>query len=95
MFAKTCWPKPLDKRIELVDGTDEPKFWQVVPTTFEEMCDWAYVSMNKISNDQTRRHLVLYRNPEVTHGSVVYPVTLRVQGFVERAKLTALGDWDG
>jgi hypothetical protein len=59
------------------------------------MCDWAYVSTNQISPDQTRRHLVLYRDLDMMEGSVVYPVTFRVQGFIERAKLTALGDWDG
>lgn len=66
-----------------------------MPVTFEEICDWAYVSVSKVSNDQTRRHLVLYRSPEATLDLVVYPVTLRVQGFIERAKLIALGDWDG
>jgi hypothetical protein len=59
------------------------------------MCDWAYVSTNKIAPDQTRRHLVLYCAVDTMDESVVYPVTFRVQGFIEHAKLTALGDWDG
>jgi hypothetical protein len=79
----------------LVDGTDEPECWQLVPVTFEDMCDWAYVSTNNISPDQTRRHLVLYRGLDMTEESVVYPVMFRVQGFIEHAKLTALGDWNG
>ena len=57
-LAKACWPETLKERTLLVDGTDEPECWQLVPVTFEDMCDWAYVSTNNISPDQTRRHLI-------------------------------------
>ena len=78
-----------------MDVEHEHEFWQLVPVTFEDICDWAYVSVNKTSDDQTRRHLVLYRDPAVANSDIIYPVTFRIQGFVERAKLTALGDWNG
>lgn len=77
----------------------EMESWQVVPENYEEVCDWAYVGNNEQSVDRTRTHLLLYNELEHAGRQVtdrtVYPVTLRVQGFLSKFNLACLGNWQG
>ncbi|KAK7027679.1 hypothetical protein R3P38DRAFT_2776739 [Favolaschia claudopus] len=56
----------------------------------------AYVGRNRSTTDHTRSWYLLYRSPPVypnSPSSLVCPVGIRVQGFVEYCNLKALGDY--
>jgi hypothetical protein len=66
----------------------------VVPSTFAEICDWAYVSKISDAVDHTRLYQVLY-NTAGSAVNTVYPVVLRLQGFLGRFEVSPLGTWNG
>jgi hypothetical protein len=45
-FTKDLWPAPM---LAAVDGRphEELETWQIVPITFAEICEWAYVCKKK------------------------------------------------
>lgn len=70
----------------------------LAPNTFAAICEWAYVARDMEAQDWTRSYCVLYREPEVAwavENDMLYPVTVRVQGFVDKFNLSPLGCWDG
>jgi len=70
--------------------------WQIVPADFETVCEWAYVSIDTSVSDWTRVYHLLYKQPSGDNeANVVYPVTLRIQGFLQNFDLSVLGSWDG
>lgn len=72
-------------------GSSEEQDW--VPRDEEELHNWGFVGRKIGSHDRTRRHALLYIENGVT--SARTQVSVRVQGFVERATLATLGNWRG
>jgi hypothetical protein len=71
--------------------------WQVVPDTYQEICDWAVVGSKHPSDsgDRARNKVLLYRELDQGEAGLTHGVTLRLQGFVKSCDLRPLGNWDG
>ncbi|KAJ7431458.1 hypothetical protein B0H11DRAFT_2261897 [Mycena galericulata] len=70
---------------------------QIVPRTYHGLRDWSYVGRKGGEHDMTRGFLLLYKDPPVLPNSpksILYPVGVRVQGFIERCNFKPLGNWD-
>ncbi|KAJ7286219.1 hypothetical protein C8J57DRAFT_1496888 [Mycena rebaudengoi] len=95
-WASDTWPEGFRFGGDL--GAPHPadtQPWMAVPDTLSGMLEWAYVARSGGSPDLTREHMLLYRQPPHAGPNVLCPVGVRVQGFVSRASLGPLGNWDG
>jgi hypothetical protein len=93
VLVKDLWPAPF---ANVVDKTaiNDLTSKQIVPTTFTDVCEWAYVDRKIQSNDHTRLYYLLYKNPGGVVNTV-YPVVVRLQGILGRFELSPLGTWNG
>ncbi|KAJ7301338.1 hypothetical protein DFH08DRAFT_827674 [Mycena albidolilacea] len=68
----------------------------VVPRTDQGLLSWAYVGTNHSATDRSRTLRLMYKNPPLYKNNpphVIYPVGVRVQGFVDTCNLRPLGNW--
>jgi hypothetical protein len=88
-----CGRVPNTESSNLEDMND----WEIVPDTFQEMCDWAVVGCKRTTEgtDRARNRILLYRELEERPSGVKHGVTLRLQGFIQSCDLRPLGNWDG
>lgn len=88
-LVKELWPSsyPL-----LTDRTDP--YLDIVPASVEEKAQWAYVGPKINSTDRSRRY-ALYYLPTSKDDISRVQVSIRLQGFVQRHKIGALGNWSG
>ncbi|KAJ7868201.1 hypothetical protein B0H14DRAFT_3441348 [Mycena olivaceomarginata] len=92
------WPEHLQFRTALgipMDG-EEVLNHQVVPRSDQGLLSWAYVGTNHSATDRSRTLRLLYRNPPIYKNRplhVIFPVGVRIQGFVDSCNLRALGNW--
>ncbi|KAJ6497080.1 hypothetical protein C8R47DRAFT_1069136 [Mycena vitilis] len=92
------WPEGLRFPDALeVPRDDQPmESYQVVPRGVSLIREWAYVGKNPSSRDRSRALLLLYKQPHIYPNAprgVIYPVGVRVQGFIERLNLKTFGSW--
>jgi hypothetical protein len=92
-LAKDLWPIPFAATVDN-RSSQELEQWQLVPFTFTDICEWAYVAKRHATSDHTRLYNILYKCPD-GDTSTIYPVVLRVQGFLGRFELSPLGTWNG
>ena len=64
----------------------------MVPSDIEALYAWAYVARNTLSQDGTRRHILLHSTIDAP--GKLMQVAVRVQGFVSKSNLKPLGNWD-
>ena len=105
VLTRELWPQHvavanIADGYDLVNGNGEPtsamEDWQLVPTSFEEVCEWAYIIRDTSAGEWSRGYLLLYKQPgETAYPDVLYPVTLRLQGFIKTCNLAPLGSWNG
>ncbi|KAJ7303589.1 hypothetical protein DFH08DRAFT_969900 [Mycena albidolilacea] len=92
------WPEHLQFRTALgipMDGEDILNH-MVVPRTDQGLLSWAYVGTNHSATDRSRTLRLMYKNPPLYKNNpphVIYPVGVRVQGFVDTCNLRPLGNW--
>jgi hypothetical protein len=97
-LLRDSWPNGSGR----VPDSDQPEDevmmdWQVVPDTYQEICDWAVVGSKHPSDsgDRARNKVLLYRELDQGEAGLMHGVTLRLQGFVKSCDLRPLGNWDG
>lgn len=72
-----------------------------IPVTLEDICDFAYVGSDPTSvSDWTRVHMLLFKTPSYnSHNSEqskwLYPVKIRMTGFLGPFEVGPLGNWTG
>ncbi|EGO04555.1 hypothetical protein SERLA73DRAFT_68244 [Serpula lacrymans var. lacrymans S7.3] len=87
------WPPQFTK--PLLEGNEERKVWEVVPSTFEDLCEWAHVSQNPSEVNKTQNHLLLYKTSCSDGIESLYPVTIHVQGLLGKFNSKVFGSWTG
>lgn len=93
-LAKSLWLSDAGDLLGEPTNTDDADWqWQLVPLSFEECCDWAYLYKNQNPLDRSRPYHLLYKLPDSTEG--IFTVSLRLQGFVKTCSLAPLGAWSG
>ncbi|KAJ7279721.1 hypothetical protein C8J57DRAFT_1502363 [Mycena rebaudengoi] len=79
--------------------SDQPiENYMVVPRTHHGKLEWAHVGYNPYSQDRTRQMILVYKHPHILpHAppNMLYPVGIRVQGFLQQCVLGPLGNWSG
>ena len=73
---------------------EELEAWQIMPISFAETCDWAYVSKKKELVDHTQLYQLQYNTPDAATNTI-YLVALHVQGILGRFEVSPLGMWNG
>ncbi|KAI0057502.1 hypothetical protein BV25DRAFT_1920092 [Artomyces pyxidatus] len=69
----------------------------VVPCTYEDMCEWAYVWHDARSHNFSRQFRLLH-HPTPTYDQMNLrhvEITFRFQGFLGKHNLKTLGNWNG
>ncbi|KAG6371571.1 hypothetical protein JVT61DRAFT_9278 [Boletus reticuloceps] len=94
MLAKNLWDDKLVAALK-TDSLANRKPVDPVPIQYEDICEWATVTTKPVVIDRTRPVDVLYKRPLVAASSTIYPVILRLQGFLGKHDLTLFGTWDG
>ena len=67
-----------------------PADWQILPTSFEELCD--RVSFDAVGTSPPK---VLLNHPQLEQDGIAMEFTIRVQGVVAETNLSVLGNWTG
>ncbi|KAF8177141.1 hypothetical protein K438DRAFT_1978788 [Mycena galopus ATCC 62051] len=93
-----AWPTHLQygRAIGTADEGTAPKNFEVVPRTFQGLFDWAYVGSNPSASDRSRAARLLYKEPPLLKNvpsNLIFPVGVRVQGFVNSCNLRKLGNY--
>ncbi|KAJ7131645.1 hypothetical protein C8R43DRAFT_1133590 [Mycena crocata] len=97
LLACELWPEAYRFATALGVPVDEATMldWQLVPTELGAFGDWGYVYDNAASRERSRTKLLIYRQPADPAPGIVYPVRIRIQGFIQRCNLRPLGAWEG
>ena len=88
------WPPTLPKLREDEPTQDQFNFQSVVPMDLDVMSTWMHVGVNPDAADWSRRNVLLYTMPEADEGESRIQVAVRLQGFVDRLKISPLGNWN-
>ncbi|KAI9064621.1 hypothetical protein FKP32DRAFT_1611080 [Trametes sanguinea] len=90
-LARDLWPGGIGRPSNDVDDMSTLPKWRVVPAEYSELCQWLSVDSSDVGNG-----VKTFINPDVgTEENSLHELTLRVQGFVVDANLSALGNWSG
>ncbi|KAF8215297.1 hypothetical protein K438DRAFT_1955274 [Mycena galopus ATCC 62051] len=93
-----AWPAHLQygRAIGTADEGTAPKNFEVVPRTFQGLFEWAYVGSNPSASDRSHAARLLYKEPPLLKNvpsNLIFPVGVRVQGFVDSCNLRKLGNY--
>ncbi|KAJ7084461.1 hypothetical protein B0H15DRAFT_802523 [Mycena belliarum] len=97
-WLASLWPEHLRffHALDLKETVTEYERFSVVPNTTAGYREWAYVGRNPAERDATRGLLLLYKSPPSLRNAphdALFPVGIRVQGFIERCNMKTLGTW--
>ncbi|KAH7905414.1 hypothetical protein BJ138DRAFT_1118496 [Hygrophoropsis aurantiaca] len=78
----------------LQHGASEP--WKSFPTTIESMVEWAEMFKDTAIRDRVRQWTLIYKQPQdQPMYDTVYPISLRLHGYIKDMKINRLGNWNG
>ncbi|KAK7038347.1 hypothetical protein R3P38DRAFT_2770617 [Favolaschia claudopus] len=96
-WVADLWPEPYQftHALGIAKGDIQVHNYDVVPRTFQGLLAWAFVGHNPTALDMTRTVLLQYLHPPVYPNMPpkIFPVGVRVQGFVDSVNLRPLGNW--
>ncbi|EGO21694.1 hypothetical protein SERLADRAFT_410252 [Serpula lacrymans var. lacrymans S7.9] len=69
--------------------------WQIVPHTLDKMLEWVHVMQDEDCVDSTRGYQLVYSLPSPEVEGEVYPMSIRLHGFIKMLQLATLGNWNG
>ncbi|KAH7905425.1 hypothetical protein BJ138DRAFT_1017715, partial [Hygrophoropsis aurantiaca] len=69
--------------------------WEKVPPTYAEICTWAQIARDPTATERRRENIVIYCNPPATDTLTLFPISIRVQGYLDAFCLRTLGNWNG
>lgn len=95
VLARDLWPVELQINVSSDVEKSKHLLWQVVPPSFEDVCEWACVTKHVGSIDPSRQHIVIYKQPDSVGFPSLFLVTVRLQGFLHSFRLGDVGNWDG
>ncbi|KAH7904133.1 hypothetical protein BJ138DRAFT_1107083 [Hygrophoropsis aurantiaca] len=94
-LVRDSWPKGIGsldgENISLASLED----WQKVPATYSEICSWAQVARDPSSHERRRDNIIVYSNRPSSEELTLFPISIRIQGFLEGCCLQRLGNWRG
>lgn len=96
-MVRDLWPRCLGRPIDDDSTIDELADWQLLPATFDGICDALDLVNAGLDTNGAVRHKLVYskRVTGVTDDRNLYEVCLRLQGSIQSCKIGPLGDWNG
>ena len=86
-LCRDKWPQAMARPLL---NQNAPEDWQVLPTSFEGLCDSVYVDTASCSLPR-----LLMAHPQIEQDGLAMEFAIRVQGIVAETNLSVLGDWTG
>ncbi|KAI0067112.1 hypothetical protein BV25DRAFT_1785538, partial [Artomyces pyxidatus] len=98
-LVRDRWPNAVARLGQDTKEFGDMTFHELVPSSFEELCRWAYVHLRTRGQDTGRGLIFLYQplDPSIPPSMSVNgtEVIVRFQGFLGQCNLKALGNWKG
>ena len=95
-LAVDLWLAPYNTIIEQRCNISQLHQWQRFPTSLNHLVEWADVTKHPTSTDNARDRILVYKTlPASDSIPVVYPVSVRLFGFLEDFCLADYGNWKG
>ncbi|KIN97635.1 hypothetical protein M404DRAFT_32108 [Pisolithus tinctorius Marx 270] len=70
--------------------------WECFPTSLCHMVEWATVARHPCAPDRRRSHLLVYKTLPVPEPyDAMYPVSVRIYGFLDKFCVGEFGNWNG
>ncbi|KAG1856866.1 hypothetical protein C8R48DRAFT_555219, partial [Suillus tomentosus] len=69
--------------------------WQRCPSTLPRLIQWAEIQQDCDKRDKSRDRILVYKNIPDPRPDTLYPVALRLHGFLECFCIERLGNWTG
>lgn len=96
-MVRDLWPRCIGRPIDDDTTMDDLAEWQILPNTFDGMCETMEVTNAGRDSSGANRHRLVYsrRTSDIGEDNTLYEVCLRLQGTVCNSKIGPLGDWNG
>ena len=74
-------------------ASEPQEAWEFIPTSVVTCSEWCYIKRKDLGK---RARGLFYSDPGPSADpTAVYPVTLRLQGYISSCNLSPLGTWNG
>ncbi|KAH7906342.1 hypothetical protein BJ138DRAFT_1117661 [Hygrophoropsis aurantiaca] len=93
ILTMNLWP--LAEKDRLLKIASPTRSWEIFPTNIESMVEWAEVIKDTNVRSKYRNKIVVYKELSNGVGNIVYPVSVRLNGYIRNIDVGRLGDWDG
>lgn len=93
-MARDLWPRLLGRPIDELCGMEELEEWQLIPVTFDGICDAVEIVSAGKDTTGANRHRLVYKK-RLDNENKLCEVCLRLQGTVHSSRIAPLGDWNG
>ncbi|KAG2133024.1 hypothetical protein DEU56DRAFT_739127 [Suillus clintonianus] len=78
-----------------MQGNGEFDFWELFPYSLQTLAEWADVYQDRERKDKSRDRILIYKNLSDAKPGTVYPVAIRLQGFLRQFRVDRFGNWSG
>ena len=95
-LAVDLWPSPYNAIIKRRCDIAQLQQWEQFPTSLNRLVKWATIAKLPSSTDHSRDHILVYKTlPASDSEDALYPISIRLFGFLEQFCLGDHGDWKG
>ena len=95
-LAVDLWPSPYDAIVKQRRDISQLQQWECFPTTLARLAEWATIAKLPSSTDRSRDRILVYKTlPAPDSDVALYPVSVRLFGFLEKFCVGEYGDWNG
>ncbi|KIN94266.1 hypothetical protein M404DRAFT_35242 [Pisolithus tinctorius Marx 270] len=96
LLGADLWTEDLQRIIHSRASVQDLQQWQSFPTSLCHMVEWATVARDPTSTDRRRSHLLVYKTLPIPEPyGVLYPVSVRIYGFLDKFCVGDFGNWNG
>ncbi|KIO10711.1 hypothetical protein M404DRAFT_20963 [Pisolithus tinctorius Marx 270] len=96
LLGADLWADDLRSIIHGRRPIHELRQWECYPTSLCNMIEWAAMARHPSPPDRRRSHLLVYKTlPTPEPCNALYPVSVRIYGFLDRFCVGDFGNWNG
>ncbi|KIN97658.1 hypothetical protein M404DRAFT_32128 [Pisolithus tinctorius Marx 270] len=96
LLGADLWPGDLQTIIQNHVSIHQLQQWECFPTSLCHMIEWATVARHLTAPDRRRSHLLVYKTLPIPEPcDALYPVSVRIYGFLDKFCVSDFGNWNG
>ncbi|KIN95610.1 hypothetical protein M404DRAFT_34053 [Pisolithus tinctorius Marx 270] len=96
VLAADLWPSHISRIIESHVHVTDLLEWQHFPTSLSQFIQWGAVSQDHTVDKKSRSFLLVYKTILYNEpSSAVYPISVRIYGYLQHFSLGDVGNWEG